>query len=63
MEKVFALEVSIDIEKKQLSTRVGYNKDDFFEDDFKLIETAGKEFCQLVGMAYMGKLQEKKEDA
>ena len=63
MEKVFALDISIDIEKKQLSTRVGYNKDDFFEDDFKLIEIAGKEFCQIVGMAYMHKLEEKRSDA
>lgn len=63
MEKIFFLEISIDIENENVSTRIGYHKDDFFEDDFKLIEILGKDFCQVVGMSYMHKLEKKKEDA
>ena len=63
MVKILSLEISIDIENRNVSTRVGYNKDEFFEDDFKLIEVVGKDFCQMVGMAYMHKLEKGKEVA
>lgn len=63
MEKIFGFEVSIDVEKKEGATRIGYNKEDFDEESIKLIEHVSKEFGQMVLMSYQAKFQEKKEDA
>ena len=63
MEKVLVLEISIDFEKKETHNRIGYNKSDFCEDDMIVIQEIGKEFCRMVGSAYMHKFEQKKEDA
>lgn len=63
MENIYVIEIAIDAKEKKLATRVGCNKEDFDEEVFKIIENATQELSQMVGMAYMSKLERKKEDA